>query len=780
MSFCKSLRKPVMALSCSVQYTIPCLRKEAFVFQRQLVLAVEYQKHAVTSRYSQSFCSSLRVIIPKYISIKYMAGKRKRKKKKAFFDDVSHQTKQAIGAIGFVVLGVFFVLSSLGSAGMAGNATHKALNFLFGYGFVLAPIVCALYVYVLLKPKEDEHVSMPKVIGVALLFLSLLGLFSLLDESGGVIGAALAISFDWLVGFWASVITLGALTLIGLFLLLNTGFRLPAFLQKKEDSVEEDEFETLTLPEDEYEEDEEGEEEGGEEQPERKTVGERLGIGKSKKSGFLVSNFSGPYNPPPLSLLKKDRGKPNVGDVRANSNIIKRTLQKFKIEVEMDEVTIGSSVTRYAIKPAEGIRLERIASLQNNLEYALAASPIRIEAPIPGKSLVGIEVPNAVNTTVGLASLLASPEYTDSSKPLLIALGRDISGNVHFANIARMPHALIAGTTGSGKSVAIHNVIISLLFRNSPEQLRFIMIDPKRLELPLYNGIPHLLTPVITQPKKAILSLKWAVKEMERRLGILEEEKVQNLATYHEQVYQPALEKGVAEDEEMPEPLPYIIIVIDELADLMTAYPRELETLVVRLAQMSRAVGIHLILSTQRPSVNIITGTIKANVPTRIALQSASQIDSRTILDQAGAEKLLGKGDMLFLSAESPKPTRLQSAFVSAEEVKKVVSYLKNQDSAQELDSIDLDGDNVSGDPDAFFSSSLDDDEDDLYEEAREIVIEAGKASTSYLQRKLRIGYSRAARLVDMLEERGVIGPQDGSKPREVLDDRDTDYSEED
>jgi S-DNA-T family DNA segregation ATPase FtsK/SpoIIIE len=727
-------------------------------------------------------------------SILYMAKRKKKKKKREpFFDDVSPQTKQAIAAIGFVALGLFFVLSSLGSAGRVGDATHHALRFLFGYGFVLAPIVCGLYVYILLKPREDERVSVSKAVGIVLLFLTLLGLFALLNESGGIIGEGLAGLFRWLIGFWAAFVVLVASLLVGIFLFFNTGFKMPAFLRARErEEMDEDEYDLadVEMPETEDEDEEEEDEEESEEDEEeptsskKRTVGEKIGLSKTKGPNLVVSNFSGHYEPPPLSLLKRDRGKANVGDVKANSNIIKRTLQKFKIDVEMDEVTIGSSVTRYAIKPAEGIRLERIASLQNNLEYALAASPIRIEAPIPGKSLVGIEVPNAANTTVGLASLLASPEYTDSPKPLLVALGRDITGNVHFANIARMPHGLIAGTTGSGKSVAIHNIIVSLLFRNSPEQLRFIMIDPKRLELPLYNGIPHLLTPVITDAKKAILSLKWAVKEMERRLGILESEKIQNLATYHETIYRPAVKKSKGEEgEELPEPLPYIVIVIDELADLMTAYPRELEALVVRLAQMSRAVGIHLILSTQRPSVNIITGTIKANVPTRVALQAASQVDSRTILDQAGAEKLLGKGDMLFLSAESPKPVRLQSAFISAEEVKKVVNYLKNQDDLHELDSIDFEASGKDNNTDSFFGASLDDDDDDdLYEEARDIVVEAGKASTSYLQRKLRIGYSRAARLMDMLEERSVIGPADGSRPREVLEQDETtdDHDDED
>ncbi|MEZ4200573.1 MAG: DNA translocase FtsK [Candidatus Paceibacterota bacterium] len=489
----------------------------------------------------------------------------------------------------------------------------------------------------------------------------------------------------------------------------------------------------------------------------------------------MVSSFEGPYAPPPLSLLQKDKGKGKSGDVKANANIIKRTLKNFNIDVEMDEVSIGPSVTRYALKPAEGVRISKIVSLQNNLEMGLAASPIRIEAPIPGKSLVGIEVPNTQKSQVGLASLLSQAEYTDSPKPLLVALGRDITGKPHFANVAKMPHALIAGTTGSGKSVTIHTLVTSLLFRNSPEQLRFIMVDPKRVELTLYNDIPHLLTPVITEPKKAILALKWAIKEMERRYDVLQAEKVRDISSYHENIYRPAKEdaddSGDEEVEDMPEPMPYIVIIIDELADLMSTYPRELEASIVRLAQMSRAVGIHLVLSTQRPSVNVITGLIKANVPSRIALQVASQVDSRTILDQVGAEKLLGQGDTLFLSGELAKPVRLQSAFISEDELKKVVNYLKKQADAHELDSINLDGGNGEDhNPDAFFGAVVDDEEeDDLYEEARQAVIDAGKASTSYLQRKLRVGYSRAARLMDILEERGVIGPQDGAKPREIL-----------
>ena len=718
-----------------------------------------------------------------------MAGRKKRKKtRKPLFDDLESHTKQAIGAVVFVVLGIYFTLSLFGYAGMVGNYTNIVLSWLFGGGAYLAPLVCGFYVYALLKPREDERVSISKVVGIALVFLSLLGFLELADPGfGGLGGLAVAAPLTILFAPLAAGLILTALLLIGAFLTLNVGLRWPLSKDKhgeEDEEAEDDMFAGLDEEEDEEEEEEPDGSEDKSTAPTKKGLGEKLGLGKV--GNFVVSSFDGPYDPPPLSLLSKDKGKSKSGDVKANANIIKRTLKNFNIEVEMDEVSIGPSVTRYALKPAEGVRISRIVGLQNNLELALAASPIRIEAPIPGRSLVGIEVPNTAKATVGLYNLFSSPEYTDSPKPLLVALGRDISGSPHFANVAKMPHALIAGTTGSGKSVAIHTLVTSLLFRNSPEQLRFIMVDPKRVELSLYNDIPHLLTPVITESKKAILALKWAIKEMERRYQVLQTEKVRDIGSYHENIYKPAhdefVDEGSPEEErsELPEPMPYIVIFIDELADLMSAYPRELEANIVRLAQMSRAVGIHLILSTQRPSVNVITGLIKANIPTRIALQVASQIDSRTIIDGVGAEKLLGQGDSLYVSSDMAKPVRLQSGFISEGELKKVVKYLSDQSEAHELDSIDLDGGGSEHSGDAFFSSvdSDDDDEDDLYEEAKETVVSAGKASTSFLQRKLRIGYSRAARLIDMLEERGVIGPQDGSKPREILSGGDEDNDE--
>lgn len=726
-----------------------------------------------------------------------MASKKKplkHKKENGFLDDVAPHTKQAIVAVFFGVLGIFFVLSALGVGGTAGELTSKALRFLFGVlWYVLAPSTCLFYILILLRPRPNGYVSTPKLLGVTLLFFAMLGLIALYDfESGisgygGILGYVVVWPLETLLSSIATGVILGALTLIGIFLATNGGFLLPSLLKRTEAQdaeLKEDEepFEIAPQPlEDPVEEVPEhaGSEESHKEAAPRKSLKERV-LGKDE---FVVESFRGPYAPPPLSLVELDKGKSRGGDTKALSNTIKRTLEQFGIQVEMDEVSVGPSVTRFALKPAEGVKIQRIEGLKSNLEMALAAHPLRIEAPIPGKSLVGIEVPNSQKSLVGMGSLLSTPEFTDSPKPLIVALGKDIAGTPRFADVAKMPHLLVAGATGAGKSVTIHALITSLLFRNSPEQLRFLMIDPKRVELSAYNGIPHLLTPVIVDAKKTILSLKWAAKEMERRYEILEEKRVRDIASYHEGTYRPALKKfeekrskgAVLEEDEakLPEPLPYIVIIIDELADIMAVYPRELEASIVRLAQKSRAVGIHLILSTQRPEVKVITGLIKANIPSRLALRTVSQIDSRTILDQPGAESLLGAGDILFKSDSTPKPLRLQAAYITENEVKSIVDYLKEQSAAHSLDAINFDTESEDR-SDAMFASVMDDGDDaddDLYEEARAIVQKDKKASTSYLQRRLRIGYSRAARLMDILEEKGVIGPQDGARPREVFGD---------
>jgi S-DNA-T family DNA segregation ATPase FtsK/SpoIIIE len=689
-----------------------------------------------------------------------------REKKPSIWELISEETSNAILGILCVVVTVFLLLSAVSKAGPVGVFTYHGLGLLFGIGYYLVPLVFCLLSFSFFRSGE-RNFALPQVLGSVLFFISSLGLTdTLFPQSGGVIGQLISQPLLSLFASYISVIILFALALISLLIIFNTtvkldilrffrfltGKKTPSTLLPVEstaiDKAVAKAAQTITpaVPQKE----------------EAEPVVKKF-FNKEESEGFapaLTKRYGKTWSPPPLSLLERDRGKPGVGDIKANANLIKRTLQNFGIVVEMDEISIGPSVTRYALKPAEGVKLSKILGLQNNLELALAAHPVRIEAPIPGKSLVGIEVPNTAKATIGLGSLLSEPQYGESDKPLLVALGKDVAGNTHFANLAKMPHALVAGATGSGKSVTIHAIINSLLFRNPPENLKFIMIDPKRVELTLYNKIPYLLTPVITDAKKAILALKWAAKEMDRRYDVLEKASVRDIDSYHRNA-----------DKEGAETMPYIVIIIDELADLMQAYPRELEAAIVRLAQMSRAVGIHLILSTQRPSVNIITGLIKANVPSRVALQVASQIDSRTILDAAGAEKLLGAGDMLYQGGEMAKPERIQSAYISEGEVKKVVKYFVDTYAAELNDEINLTTDNTSN---AIFSASLEDDaasedDDELYEEAREIVMQAGKASTSYLQRKLRIGYARAARLIDLLEEKGVIGPGSGAKPREVI-----------
>ncbi|MBY0376615.1 DNA translocase FtsK, partial [Patescibacteria group bacterium] len=609
-------------------------------------------------------------------------------------------------------------------------------------------------------------------------------------HSGGLLGEILSTPFVALFDVYASIVFLGAILIISILVMFDTKPTLIPFFKKlwsfisgkKEVSDEDEEEKKKPVKEEEDEEEDE--------ETETENAGDKIkkALGIAKKEPVVASvaeeeempikkrrtGLISTYTPPPMSLLEEDKGKPNTGDVKANGNIIKRTLANFGIEVEMDEITVGPTVTRYALKPAEGVKLSRIVGLQSDLALALAAHPIRIEAPIPGKSLVGIEIPNKSKSIVGLATLLSDDKFQNSPKPLTIALGRGISGKAVFGNLAKMPHALVAGTTGSGKSVAIHSMITSLLYRNGPDDLKFILIDPKRVELTLYNNIPHLLTPVITDAKKAILALKWAAKEMDRRYDILESESVRDIESYHDTVWgkdkKRTKKNAEGADVEVDlDRMPYIVIMIDELADIMTSYPRELESAIVRLAQMSRAVGIHLILSTQRPEVNVITGLIKANVPARIALKVSSQIDSRTILDAGGAEKLLGAGDMLYSSGEA-QPERLQSAFISESEVKKVVKYLADAYVDEITEEISLSQESISADKSIFESSLEDEDQDEMYEEARQAVIEAGKASTSYLQRKLKLGYARAARLMDTLEERGVIGPGDGAKPRDVLE----------
>ncbi len=715
---------------------------------------------------------------------------KKEKAEKKKIQTIKSETIRGVWGVILVVLAIIFLLAAFDNAGRVGEVSYSVFSTLFGFGYYLIPMSLILFSVTLFRSMDDKKIGLIHSVGSVLFFISSLALVeTVYTTGGGLIGAILSAPLVKWLAMPATILILIALILISLLIIFDTQPRLPRRKLSTEDT-DGDTNTNLTQITEQNEMKIKSPLSKDSDESASTASAKNSSENKSKKSIFNLSNnttqktddiaidvksvISGDYTPPPLNILRKNSGKPVVGDVKANANLIRRTLQNFGITVEMDEVSIGPTVTRYAFKPAEGVRLGKIMGLQSNLELALAASPVRIEAPIPGKALVGIEVPNTSRTTLGLGSMLTMKEYSQSDKPLLVSLGGDISGKPHFANIAKMPHLLIAGATGAGKSVTVNNMIVSLLYRSGPSQLRLLMIDPKRVELTLYNKIPHLLTPVITDAKKAILALKWLAKEMDRRYDVLQAEAVRDIESYHKNILAPAMKKAKnskqADGEKLPEQMPYIVAFIDELSDLMQAYPRELESAIVRLTQMSRAVGIHLVLATQRPSVKVITGLIKANIPTRLAMQVASQIDSRTILDMGGAEKLLGAGDMLYLSGEMSKPTRVQAPFVSEKEVKAVVEYLSKSYEAELDDEIDL---TEGSDPSIFeasvFDESAEDDDDDMYSEAKRVVVEAGKGSTSYLQRKLRVGYARAARLMDMLEERGVVGPAEGSKPREVL-----------
>lgn len=692
-------------------------------------------------------------------------GKKQNQKKTmakgSWHDGLKEETKYSIWAIVFFCVAGFLTLAVFGKAGTVGIYLYSLLGFLFGKTLFLAPVIFAVIGVSLLFSARPKILA-SNLIGGFLVFLSVLALSEILFEgrTGGYIGFFVSLPFLKLVDFWASLFIFLTVFIIGALIMFN--IPLLFFRQRyKQQSLFPEEARKISESLKESLEDIKEKEENKADSPENskgeKKDAEEDEIVKKERVKNFSSKFAGQkFEPPPLDLLEGDKGKPSTGDIKANANIIKRTLQNFGINVEMNEVCIGPSVTQYTLKPAEGVKLSKITGLNNDLALALAAHPIRIEAPIPGKSLVGIEVPNRFASLVGLRHLLGEDEFQKSEDSLMITLGRNVAGKPVYASISKMPHLLLAGATGSGKSVAIHSLIMSLLFRHSPWDLQFLMIDPKRVELTIYNNLPYLLTPVIIEAKKAIMALKWVTNEMERRYDVLLQVGARDINSYRQKP---------AED-----PMPFIMVVIDELADIMATYPREFEASIVRLAQMSRAVGIHLIVSTQRPSVEVITGLIKANITSRIAFQVASQVDSRTILDMAGAEKLLGNGDMLYMASDTSKPRRIQGAFVAEKEVKRVVQYILER--YEDVDLEDFKLGNGEAEQVSMFDGDADIDnmeDDELYEEARELVIKAGKASTSYLQRRLRIGYGRAARILDMLQERGVIGPPDGSRPREVF-----------
>lgn len=713
-----------------------------------------------------------------------MAKKKKEEVKKKsrhsflslFHVHLSDDTKRALAVVGLLVLVALSVMSLLHAAGIVGEYWSEFLFVLFGFFGYLAPVGFLILALLLGWPKAstlgDIGWGKRTIVGVVLSSIALVGLWhgvvvrmveqssldlALSGRGAGLLGWGIATPFYALLGFWAATLVLAALLVSGLLILFNV----PLFIKKassvenasnakptsapaqvKINSPEAADFVQAPL------------DMAAAQKPLVKTtpvVNTNKPSGEVKLPDAVVLEERKDWKLPPFDLLDDHKTTVDSGNIEANIAIIHKTLADFGIEVEMGEVNVGPTVTQYTLRPNTGVKLSQIAGLKSDLALALAAHAIRMELPIPGKALVGIEVPNKSSRIVSLREVLQTSDFINHPSRLAFALGRDVAGKAQITDIAKMPHLLIAGSTGTGKSVALNSLIISLLYRNTPQDVKLIMVDPKRVEMTLYNGIPHLLTPPIVEPDKAVNALKWAVSEMDRRYKLLAEAQKRNIAEYN----------SVA-----PLALSYIVIVVDELADLMAVAQADIEAAIVRLAQMARAVGIHLVLATQRPSVDIITGLIKANITSRVAFAVASQIDSRTILDASGAEQLLGNGDMLFVSAESNKPRRIQGAYIGEKEVRKVTDFFKQQAGAV------IYSDDVTQKPKTSFSipgfEGGSDGEDDLLEAAQQEVLRAGKASASFLQRRLKVGYARAARLLDLLEERGIVGPGEGAKPREV------------
>jgi len=745
---------------------------------------------------------------------------RKRRKKRRYDGpkftfpeiEISAEIKKDVLGIFLFVLALISILSFMNLAGGFGKNLSIIVKLLFGWGFLLVPFALVLWGLKTIK-SEDIVESRTSFLGMVIMTFSVLSFMHIFiipenmfeiakaGGNGGIIGATIAWLLVSLIGKWGGIVIVFALFLISLLLTFDVSFvdllgkirvtkNKEDLVQKEDDKEEDEEDIKINMSVRKEEEKEEEEEKKGmlfsltnrikknRKGPEFsvKSIGDEddmdneeydknkdvEGDNISDKENDFENDLNKPikiiknWEIPPLSLLDGKDSEPTSGDIKANSNIIKRTLLNFGIEVTMGEVNVGPTVTQYTLKPAEGIKLSRITSLQNDLALALAARSLRMEAPIPGRSWIGLELPNQSVAMVRLKNIINSSEFKTKKSDLSIVLGRDVAGNAILANLDKMPHLMIAGSTGSGKTVCINTLIVGLLFQNSPEMLKFIMVDPKRVELTPYNEIPHLLTPVITDPEKAVNSLKWATTEMEKRYETLSDLGCRNIESYNNAVRTKYKQRDL---------LPYIVVVIDELADLMATHGREVEAAIVRLSQMARAVGIHLVLSTQRPSVEVITGLIKANITNRIAFQVASQIDSRTILDMSGAEKLLGSGDMLYLSSDSNKPRRIQGVFISEEEVREVVEFLKGQ----KEEKVEY-NEEITEDRKTLFDSSSDssDVDDDKFDEAVELVKKAGKASASLLQRRLSVGYARAARLLDLMEDKGIVGPTNGAKPREV------------
>lgn len=681
-------------------------------------------------------------------------------------------TKKAALGVLLLLFSLIVILSFFNQAGAAGAALLQGLRRVVGWFAYALPLVLLKVSYDWLRPQRPL-VDRLRLVGGLLAIVGVLGLLHVVGvapddalqvahegKGGGYLGFMLAYPLAVALSPLVTLLIYAAALVIGGFLVLNVtpteiGGWFTMFLPQRtpldagaEASDSTAAGESAAAPRFRINRMSMG---GSKPDPDQLRLQEQREQEQRELARRQVRAANRKYHLPPLELLASSSREPDSGNIQENVEKIQRTLQNFGITVAMGKVNVGPTVTQYTLRPEEGIRLSQITALQNDLSRALAAHPVRIEAPIPNTDLVGIEIPNKQVALVRVRDLFTSKEFKNSDSPLTFALGKDVSGRTRADTLERMPHLLIAGATNSGKSVAIHAFMMSLLYRNSPALVRVLLVDPKRVELTAYNDIPHLLAPVIVDAHKTLNALKWALQEMDERYRLLEESGSRNLLSYN--LSNPQVAR------------PYLVIVVDELADLMVKHAREVEGPVVRLSQLARAVGIHLVLATQRPSVNVITGLIKANIPTRIAFKVASQVDSRTILDIAGAEKLVGTGDMLYLSGDQAKPVRLQGGYVSEDEVRAVVGFIKEHNPVGH-EAYDASITERASGGEAGLNEIGD---DELFEQAKTVVLQSGKASASLLQRRLRVGYARAARLLDMLEEHQVVAAAEGNKPREIL-----------
>ncbi len=698
-----------------------------------------------------------------------------------------------VSAVGLVTLAVFYIIAWFQAGGPVLDWLDRTTVASIGYGaYVLPFILC--YIAVQIFRDENNKLAFVVKFAAALLVVWLAGLFGLLRKdgaasTGGVIGDTANSVIVALVEPGVAVMIYALLIVVTLLFMLSVSpFTLISHIWRLIRRPSTDDPSNIEVMRKIAEDDKKHLEmkdfklnAGVPMLTDQDRKSARLSSLKgsvkqdkeAEEKAALISVTDPNWMPPSIDLLEKKQSPADAGDIEQNAQIIRDTLSEFSIEVKMEGANIGPKVTQYTLSPPSGVKLTRITALETNLALNLAAQSLRIEAPIPGQRAVGIEVPNRKAADVRLYGILNSSEWTKHHEQLGFAIGKDISGSPVVGALNKMPHLLIAGQTGSGKSVMINALLTSLLYRNAPSDMKLILVDPKQVEMAPYADIPHLLTPVIVEPEKTISALKWATNEMERRYKLLAEVKVRDIKSYNHLMKTRGKHAAIEDEngymQQVDEgKMPYIVIVIDELADLMMVAARDVEALVVRLAQKARAVGIHLVLATQRPSVDVITGLIKANIPARIAFTVASQVDSRTILDQIGAEKLLGQGDMLFKTADMSKPKRIQGAWVMDTEVLKVTDHLRMQSAPQYNNEIISQPVQLNGKGGVVMDFEGEGG-DDMFRDAVRVVVENRKASTSLLQRKLRVGYGRAARIIEEMEEQGIIGPADGARPREVL-----------